>query len=267
MGDVLLAGQRMEQDAGEWFMKYPKPTRFSDPYHDWSGCEEQLAEILGKSDNQLTTEDYRPIFSKNLPAANYEEGAYYIEKCGAHIANGKEVHESRFPEGYLWWLNHYWDKIVEDGLDAKIKELVVSSFFSLLDVFELFDLTEEECAKLGRDFNYSIGPYNQGTVHDFFDELTIYDPFESELERILRRLMDSDDMAHIRWYIEITSHTRGWALTYNKEFADLDNYERKQAVFNRMNSIPLVSRKYEATLELMMTEAKPKYYRMVNLFR
>lgn len=72
-----------------------KPSQFSDPYHDWEGYEDTFRVILDKDDQELTTDDFGIIFAKHLPAADYAEGIYYIARCIAHIAEGRDIHQKQ----------------------------------------------------------------------------------------------------------------------------------------------------------------------------
>jgi hypothetical protein len=246
-------------------MQYPKPDGFSDPHQDWEGCGDLFRQILDKRDEDLTTDDYRVIFAQHLPAADYAEGAYYIDKCIAHIAGGREVHASRLPEGFLWWLAHFRERLEQDQAFGQIKESLVSAVWENLDRFELFDLTEEECKSIGRSFMYSVSPYNSSTVNDFFDEITIYDDFEPELERMVGDLVSSDRIEHVRWYVQIAFHTRSWCTVFNVDDYGLDNYPRKEDLFHRLHSFGVLQRKQEAAMMATFQEDKVKYNRLVRL--
>jgi hypothetical protein len=247
-------------------MKYPKPQQFSDPYHDWDGCEDKLMTILMKNDNALSTADYGVIFAKNLPAANYQEGAFYIEKCLDHISAGREINKSRFPEGFLWWLVNFKDDLINDNLYAGVKNSIVSVIWRLLDNFELFELNEGECKQMGRDFKWSIGPYNQNTVWDIMDEITIYDEFEPELNVIVDKLIESDLLAHVRWFVEIAAHTRIWALLYDERFSELDSFERKEDLFHKLHHFPVIKKKYWTAMLKTREEGKEKYNQLISPF-
>ena len=248
-------------------MKYPKPKQLSDPFSDWQGCEDQLRAILQKDDVELNADDFNVIYYSCLPAANYEEGAYYIEKCTDYIATGWDIRDSRLPSGLLRWIVTYGEELAADRLFDDAKGLIVSSLWRLLDRFDLFDLTKEECARLGMDFSYAIGPYNRETVGDFMDELTIYDEFEPELNGIVDRLIESDELSHIRWYIEIAAHTRTWSLLYNEEHSEPDERRRKEALLHRLHAFPVYHRKGWAAMKAAQQEDKQKYVERVLLWR
>lgn len=246
-------------------MDYPKPKKFSDPYQDWEGCEDELRNILSKADDDLTTEDYAAIFYRNLPPADYPEGAYYISRCISHIARGRAVHASRFPDGFLWWLVHFKDQLKQDQAFDAAKRSLVAALFELLDHFELFDLTEEECKAIGRSFTSSVGPYNSSTVSDIIDELTIYDEFLPELAMVETHLTASDRIEHARWYVEIAFRTRSWLTTFRDDDDGLNNYRRKEELFHRLHSFAVLQKKQEAATTATAEEGKFKYNRLVML--
>ena len=246
-------------------MSYPKPYMFSDPYYDWEGCADRLREILNKPDADLTTDDYDIIFAKHLPAADYPEGAYYMDKCISHIACGRDVHTSRFPEGFLWWLVHFKNQLKQDNAFDTAKNSLVSAFWTILEQFELFDLTETECESIGRSFSYSQGAYNSSTVCDIIDELTIYDEFIPELDSIVAALAASDRIEHVRWYVEIAFHTRSWCTTFTTDDHGLDNYQRKEEIFHKLHSFAVLQKKQQTAAMVAYQEGRSKYNCLVIL--
>ena len=56
--------------------KYPRPEKFSDPGGDFS--EEELENLIRKSDNDLTETDLMCIFQGALPAGEYQEVMYFL---------------------------------------------------------------------------------------------------------------------------------------------------------------------------------------------
>lgn len=248
-------------------MKYSKPKNLSDPYYDWHGYEKRFNEILSKDASQLGTEDYWIIFHRNLPAADYEEGCYFLEFCFSHIKNAWDIHDSSYPDSLLWWIDHFQEKLKSDGLWDDCLIHLKTTIGHLLNSFELFDLDEEKCKKIGRDFSYSIGPYNQSTVTDLIDDLTIFDSFEPFLNEMIDGLINSNSISNIRWYVDIAFHTRSWCTIYNDDelFKDLDNFERKEALFHKLHTFKIYQKKREIASEWAAKEKKWKYNRLVGL--
>ncbi len=246
-------------------MKYPKPKGFSDPQSDWEGCEEIFQQITAKDDDRLTTDEFGMIFHHPLPAADYEEGAYYIEKCFEHIGTGREIKHSHWPEGFLGWLDNSADRLEADGLMAEVRRLILCTFWRLVDSFELFDLSGEQCAALGLSAEYSVGPYNCTTVWDFIDELTLYDRFHPECEAIVSSLVASEQPAHVRWYLEIARHTRVWALIYRPDASD--DFVRKEELFHRLHRFADYKGKiWPLMMDAYKTAADQRYLGFVSLF-
>lgn len=133
-----------------------KPTRFSDPYCDWDGCENELNAILLKDEDDLVADDYHVIFARHLPAADYKEGMHYIPYCLDYLSEGREIHASRYPDSLLWWIHNYMSEMKADGQWAAVIQHLERTCIALVSDFELFDLSEEECAQMGRDHGYSI---------------------------------------------------------------------------------------------------------------
>ena len=245
-------------------MKYQKPIKLSDPYKDWADCESNLNQIVMKNDSELSSRDFDIIYQKYLPAAAYQEGCYYIEKCANFLAASRSVHESLYPDGFLWWIEHYKTDLGADGILAEAKNTVMQSFWALLSQFELFELTKEDCERVGRDFACSIGPYNSHTVRDIFEALITEHGWEKEAEIWFERFSCSDETSHVRWYAELAWQSRVWAITYGHEFeADV----RREAWFHKLHAFNVFASKMQKAVEMTDVEGKSKYNKVISLLQ
>ena len=104
-------------------MKYPKPTRLSDPGSDFS--PEELNRILSKADAELDWADFDRLFFGKMPAGTYEEVRYYIPLACAYIEN--QCDACNFFEHFSIWIEDNYARLKEDGLIAP----VVSAFHAL----------------------------------------------------------------------------------------------------------------------------------------
>lgn len=114
--------------------KYGKPSRFTDPYVDFTGEEEILNEIICKQDSELDLRDFGLIFQMYLPAADYKEGLYYIPLCFELMEKACPF-EANVCISIFWYIEHFKDKLqqdefYEDCLDRinKLFELFTKEF-------------------------------------------------------------------------------------------------------------------------------------------
>ncbi|APB33274.1 hypothetical protein GlitD10_0956 [Gloeomargarita lithophora Alchichica-D10] len=241
-----------------------KPSRFSDPYSDWHGCENLFKDILDQEPIDLNVKDYRVIFARHLPAADYREGLYYIPHCLDYIRRGQEHHTSRYPDSLLWWIKNYQQHFESDGQWENVLQAITQLVLDLLTSFVLFDLSEQQCADLGRDFDYSIGPYNQITVHEMLDDLTIWTEYAGVLEALIAQLKALKTVNHARWYVELAAHSRIWCLLYDPS-TPLDNYANKERLFHELHTFESLQKAEEIARSITHSEGKSKYNKLVLL--
>lgn len=94
--------------------RYGKPKRFSDPYKDFSDEDQELAEISAKTDEELSLSDFGWIFQMYLPAADYEEGLYYIPLCFELMENSCPF-EANVCVSLFWYIEHFRENLQKDG--------------------------------------------------------------------------------------------------------------------------------------------------------
>ena len=132
---------------------YSKPQKLSDPYQDWCGCEERLSAILKKKKEELVYDDFSIIFYQNLPAADYEEGVYYLEACFNYMSQNKGL-EERVYEGVFWWIDHFKDELEKDGLLGRCIDSTWSLFLVLTKEFNILRLSDEQLKDHGISESY-----------------------------------------------------------------------------------------------------------------
>jgi len=250
-------------------MKYSKPSQLSCPcsypnIDDMFARKQTLNKILDQKTEELTIADYNVLFAKFLPAANYEEGCYFLDYCFEYIEKQNSIHDSFYPNSLLWWVDSYRQNFKNDFLWDEVIHRIKRTLFILLDTFRLFKLSKKECDKIGRNYDYSIGPYNSVTLCDIFDDLTIYDSMEDILWEVVSFLEHSDKTDHCRWYVELAYHSRSWCLFYD-ETDELDNYIRKEKLFHKLHTFKTLGLKEEVAIKHTLKEGKYKYNKLVSL--
>ena len=114
-------------------MKYPKPTRLSDPGSDFS--PEELNRILSKADSELDWADFDRLFFGKMPAGTYEEVRYYIPLACAYIEN--QCDACNFFEHFSIWIEDNYARLKEDGLIAPVVSAFHALFRKATSSFEL----------------------------------------------------------------------------------------------------------------------------------
>jgi hypothetical protein len=243
--------------------QFIKPNCLTDPFLEWENEEDFLQEIVKKNSTDLNYNDFKAIFYRILPAASYEEGLYYLIPCIDYIRSTKSIHVSHYPDSLLSWVNDHKDNLENDGLlDSTIGE-ILHLFKSLLSDFELYELTELQCNEIGRDFDYSISPYNNKTIHCLIDDITRFPLFSKLLENIIDYLISDNSLSTIRWYTDIAHHTRYWTVIYNSDDPH-DSYTQKEYLFKRLHEFKHFCEKSRVSSEATSREKKYKYNKLLS---
>ena len=225
-----VAGERPRWAAYIMLILHPKPDKFSDPFHDWMGCEKTLTDILAKDKTSLDENDYNVIFAKILPAANYEEGAYYLDSCFDFMRRKQSDVESHICEGVFHFINCHSERLEEDRLLHPCLEEIVSLFQSYAVSFDLIRLTDTQLKQYGMRASFQELPKYSRVVTDLVDYLVEYELFSAVLNDLVSWL-NQDDVHKSCWWIDLAYHVRWWYVTYDA--ADMAN-SRRQRLIDRL---------------------------------
>jgi hypothetical protein len=213
--------------------RYGKPGKFSEPYEyeELKSSPEAFREILDKKDGELTDRDFGIIFSSSLPAADYQEGLYYIPLCFDYMLRKQDPIRSNICSSLFWYIYHFRDKLKADGyyeeclrLTRKLVELYTSEF-------ELIRLDDNQIEEYCIDKNYrEMAKYSEA-VCDLVDCLIKYPNYWTILCDWIDSL-NSVELTKSGWWIEISHHTRWWHRLYRE---DDEANERKEILINRLH--------------------------------
>jgi hypothetical protein len=210
---------------------YPKPKKFSDPFQDWMGCEETLDGILAKDIDELGLSDYNVIFYMILPAASYEEGAYYLDGCFNFMMHNPSAVESNICEGLFWFIDYHRDALRADGILDLCLKRTVALLQDYLSLFELMRLSDAELTRYCIRQDFREIPKRSNSVGDLLDSLVEYELYSAVLSDILAWLNEDAVYHKSCWWIEIAYHVRWWYVTYD---ADDQANQRRQHLINRL---------------------------------
>ncbi len=190
---------------------YPKPCKLSDPFYDWFDCEDQLTEILAKSPRELTCEDYGVIFARYQPAADYEEGCYYIDPYLDYLSEATAL-EARGCESFFWYVDHFADRFARDGLLEPIRERLWECFLKLTASFKVVRLTDVELERLHYCPSCREFAYLTRTIPDILDGITEWQVFKPTLSKLQAHFHRPLSVTHSHWFCELAYHTRSWLV-------------------------------------------------------
>jgi len=240
---------------------FPKPKTFSDPYHDWHGYAPVFQEILDQHPDDLGLGDFRVIFAPILPAADYEEGVYFLEACFHRMSQKENAVQSNLCEGVFWFIDHHRDRLDRDGLLTPCLGLIAALWRKYTADFDLMRLTDAELKEHGIREDWREFVKHSRTVHDLVDVLVENELFGATLDELLASL-DGRGVVTSCWWVEIAYHARWWYVIHRpgrKENA------RRQHVLHRLLSLEVYPEYERQMREHVRGLGFDAYYWRVNI--
>jgi len=236
---------------------HPKPIKFSDPFQDWDGCDDRLAAILAKPSDELMRDDYSVIFYQHLPAADYEEGCYFVPAYLDFLSETSGLEERGY-EGFFWYINYFADRFTRDGLLAPIQERLWDCLAHLTATFQIVRLSDFELEHAGICPSYREIAHLTRTLPDILDGITKWPVFDPVLTRFLAHFDRPLSDAHAHWFYEFAFHTRTW-LWLKQEPLD-----RHQRVFDFFHSLDRFRTHHDKVMASPITEGFFEYNRRLS---
>jgi hypothetical protein len=241
--------------------KYGKPQQFSDPHHDWYDCPERLQELIEKKDNDLNLEDFGAIFSEWLPAADYEEGLYYIPLCFGYMSKMLDPVATNICTSIFWYIAYFKNRLKEDGYYADCLKLIRELVQSYTDNFELIRLSDDELEEYVIDKRYREMPRYCRSVYDLVDCLIKYEEFWDLLLDWIEGLAKRGGAASC-WCVDIASHVRWWHILYRED--DTAN-GRKEELINRLHRFGEYKKHWYIVSQFAASKKFYEYNRRVSI--
>lgn len=210
---------------------YAKPKKFSDPYRDWYDCERRLQSILDKEAAKLEREDYGVIFQQHLPAADYEEGCYYVFPYIEYLSRTSGL-EKRVDENFFWYIEHFADRFKADGLLEPILTAIWNCFIGLTKTFRIVRLSDNELEEFKMNDSYREIAHLSRTVAEILDPMTRWPVFETLLVQLEDYFAEPKTVGHSHWYCELAFHTRFWLWLEEEPLA---RFQRVFDYFHRLD--------------------------------
>lgn len=209
---------------------YSKPKTFSDPYHDWYGYETVFQDILAQNPDDLSRSDFGMIFAPILPAADYEEGVYYLDACFRRMSRMESAVESNLCGGVFWFIDRHRERLGADGLLAPCLGLVSDLWRTYTEDFALVRFTDAELREYGIREDWREFVKHSRTVHDLADAMVEHETFRPTLDDLLGSLADGGVVGSC-WWVEIAYHARWWYVIHRP---GREENERQQAILHRL---------------------------------
>jgi hypothetical protein len=204
---------------------YPRPATLSDPYMDWMESGAEIQRVVATDPASLTRDDYWMIFYQNLPAANYQEGCFYVPFFLAFYRRAPDFTAPGF-DGFFWFIDHFRDDFVRDNLLSPILDEIWDIFLTLTATFSVHRLTDAELEEHGISPSYREMAPRSRVVHEMLDAFTSWPVYDPLLERLRTHFAPVQTPAHSFWFCECAFHTRTWL------WVDSEPAERRQALFD-----------------------------------
>lgn len=135
-------------------IKYPRPTKLSDPYGDFS--ESHLKEILATNDSDFEGIDYRNLFGPHVTAGTYEEVIYFLPLAFAYFAQPEnEPGAYEMLDAIVGFASDYAEYLKTDGLLEVVGNCFQECLQSWIRTFTIIHYDKTECYKKGWGLEYA----------------------------------------------------------------------------------------------------------------
>ena len=220
---------------------YSKPATLSDPYIDWQGSEAEISKVVAAGPATLGRDAYWMIFYQNLPAANYQEGCFYVPYFLDFYSKGLDFEAPNF-EGFFWFIDHFRQEFEEDGLLDPILDRIWAIFLERTKEFRIHRLTDEELQQHKKCESYREIVPGSMTVHELLDCFTSWEVFDPILAKLREHFLEASSTTKAFWFCECAFHTRMWL------WVDSEPVARRQELFDYFNRLDRFAAHHAKTL-------------------
>jgi hypothetical protein len=192
---------------------YSKPTVLSDPFQDWCLRKEKLRAIIDSNPALLGDPDFRVIYYSHLPAANYEEGCFYVPHFLKFYSSIPPL-ECADQEGFFIFVNYHRNKFKQDNLLDEILEFIWNHFVEMTSSFKIQRLSEDEVCKRGMRMEYREVVHYSRKVTELLEIFTKYPVYSGLFQKLKNYFAEVKNPQHSLWYCECAYQTRIWMVYY-----------------------------------------------------
>lgn len=214
--------------------KYGKPLQLSYPYQFHKYQPEKIAEILNKSDGELTLEDFGFIFSMHEPDADYQEGLYYIPLCFEKMEEACPF-ERNVCISLFWYIEFFKHRLIEDGFYAECIQGIESYFEMITGDFAIRKEYEPSRRYRLTKLEYGL------TVDTIVFGAVSSDETWKILSKLLFGLKNKDAVGSC-WWIMISYFSREWIMHARKGSY---TYKKRKILFEHFHKFGEYSKHFE----------------------
>ena len=134
-------------------VSYPRPSRLSDPHHDFS--DDFTRAILARPDRELRWNDFKNILGPFLPAGTNEESVYFLPLALEYIASHDDV-ALDLVTSIVWFVSEFADRLAADGLLVGSRGRIGECFGIWTSRFDVMHFDHASCRAKGWGLNCSV---------------------------------------------------------------------------------------------------------------
>lgn len=191
-------------------VKYPRPTKLSDPYHDFSG--DMLAKLLAVPDDELNNVQYRLLLGPHLPAGTYEEIVYFVPGAFRYLLEKEDAFE--FTYSLIGFVSQNAERLESDGILETVRDCIR----------ECFERWTVEFVGDSPQLDF----YHVAHIDDLIDELVRFKTHVDISQAFVRELAYNDtDPVKAAWFLELVRFRR-------EEFQILGDSKPKHPTIERL---------------------------------
>ena len=181
---------------------YPRPSRLSDPHHDFS--KRLTRAILVKPDSELAWYDFKSILGPYFPAGTYEESVYFLPLALEYIIS-HDPGELELVTPIVWFISEYADRLAADGLLPGARGRVSECFERWTSRFDVIHFDHDACRANGWSLTYLDYVKNVEVVCQGMCDLVRFVRHADLAEDFFRSLADhGSDPVKAAWFLEMS---------------------------------------------------------------
>ncbi len=226
-------------------VQYPRPTRLSDPYGDFTA--EELDRLLSTSDGAMGAYEFDCLFQP-LTAGTYEEVVHFLPLALAYLGRRTTGAEQRSEESgpkdctssVVWFLSKHAGRLREDGLLTPSRQALFDALHSLCSRFEVEHFDPRVCEETGRWVSAVDLVECSEEVTEILDALYGWNTHASWADAFMHELasLDATDEVRSAWLLEIARDKRDelelWTSGFVREVPPIEwlGSEMERLVFD-----------------------------------
>ncbi|MEO8608178.1 MAG: hypothetical protein ABI690_09870 [Chloroflexota bacterium] len=186
-------------------IKYPRPKKLSDPYHDFT--PDMLEEILAIPDDKLKGYHFLQILGPTLPAGTYEESVYFLPGAFRYLITDDEYAPTLI-NPIVEFISKNAERLAKDKILDAARECIHEAFDYWTNQFVVVHRRAPSINKVKR-LGYSDYAKNFGAVWIMIVELLKYGTDDDIAEDFVQSLSDNtSNPIKAAWYLTCASYSR-----------------------------------------------------------